>query len=144
MKKPDLTKRYLGAPCHKGHSGWRYRRGGACVECATIKTRDRNALRSDAIHASRAHRRDEFKAAIDRAAEHLYQAGLELWTAKDMGVHGLRQELARHGLMQRLAADLRRYAYKRQTGQDWKTRKSASSKASDHWLEESVDDCPKP
>jgi hypothetical protein len=117
MRNVDLSLRYLGSPCYKGHSGWRYRRGGRCIECAQIIDRDRRALRSDAINDSRPKRRDEFKAAIERAVAHLYQAGLELLGAKDMGVTGWRQELSRHGLTQRTAAELRRFAYKKQTGE---------------------------
>lgn len=118
MRNVDLSLRYLGSPCYKGHSGWRYRRGGRCIECAQIIDRDRRALRSDAINESRPKRRDEFKEALDRAVAHLYQAGLEFLMAKDLGVSGWRQELARHGLTQRTAAELRRFAYKKQTGED--------------------------
>lgn len=113
MKTPDMARRYLGAPCYKGHSGWRYRRGGGCVECAKIRISDRAALQNDARHSSRPARRDEFLAAIDRAAEHMYRAGVELTQAKDQGIRGWRQALARHGLTQRTAAELRRYAYAR-------------------------------
>jgi hypothetical protein len=141
MRTPDLTLRYLGTPCYKGHDGWRYRRGGRCVQCAEIVGRDRRALINDACDESRPRRRAEFQADIDRAAEHLYKAGLDLWAAKDRQVRGWRQALARHGLTQRLAAELRRYAYKRQTGEDWKTKaqatkeKAAQLPAGD-WLDE--------
>ena len=123
MRKPDRSLQYLGTPCHKGHDGWRYRKGGRCFECAQILSRDRSALRNDALADSKPQRRDEFKAAIERAAAHMYAAGLELWRAKDMQMHGLRQELARHGLTQRTAAELRRYAYKKDTGLDWVGRR---------------------
>lgn len=132
MRKPDLSLQYLGTPCAKGHSGWRYRKGGRCVECAQILSRDRSALRNDALADSRPGRRDEFRAAIDRAAAHMYAAGQELWRAKDMHCHGLRLELARHGLTQRTAAELRRYAYRKDTGEEWKTRKQLQKEAD--WL----------
>lgn len=142
MRKPDLSLQYLGSPCHKGHSGWRYRKGGRCFECAQILSRDRSALRNDALADSRPQRRDEFKAAIERAAQHMYAAGQELWRAKDMRMHGLRQELGRHGLTQRTAAELRRYAYRRDTGEEWKSRrqlKAEREKLADapaDWLDE--------
>lgn len=109
MRAPDLALQYKGAPCYKGHSGMRYRKGGRCVECARILSSDRSALRNDQVAATRPARRDAFKAAIERATHHLYAAGMELWTAKDQQVRGWRQELARHGLSQRIAAELRRY-----------------------------------
>lgn len=141
MRTPDLALQYLGTPCYKGHSGWRYRRGGRCVECARIRTRDQRALISDRVNETRPQRRDEFRAAIDRAAEHMYKAGLELWQAKDMQVRGWREALARHGLTQKTAAELRRYAYKRDTGQDWKTKAQArkeqpGSEPATDWLDE--------
>lgn len=113
MKAPDLSKRYLGPPCYKGHDGWRYRRGGGCCTCHKIRISDRAALQNDERHQSKPKRKDEFLAAIDRAAAHMYAAGLELWAAKDQRVRGWRQALARHGLTQRTAAELRRYALKR-------------------------------
>lgn len=144
MKKPDLTLRYLGSPCHKGHSGWRYRRGGRCVECAEILSRDKNALRNDRVNETRPQRRDEFKAAIDRAAEHMYRAGQELWRAKDMQVRGWRQALAVHGLTQKTAAELRRYAYRRDTGQELKSRRmsadSVQDLTADDWLGTNTDE----
>lgn len=146
MRKPDLSLQYLGSPCHKGHSGWRYRKGGRCVECAQILSRDRSALRNDALADSRPQRRDEFKATIERAAAHMYAAGLELWQAKDMRMHGLRQELAKHGLTQRTAAELRRYAYRKDTGEEWvgrrKLKKSVDSvqdEAPGDWLRINTD-----
>lgn len=137
MRTPDLALQYLGTPCYKGHSGWRYRRGGRCVTCAQILSRDRSALRNDALDESRPKRRDEFRAAIDRAAELMYQAGQQLWLAKDMQVRGWREALARHGLTQKTAAELRRYAYKRDTGQDWKSRAQARRESvAGGWLDE--------
>lgn len=141
MRTPDLKLRYLGTPCYKGHNGWRYRRGGRCVQCAEIVGRDRRALINDACDESRPKRRDEFQAAIDRAAEHMYKAGLDLWLAKDQQVRGWRQALSRHGLTQRLAAELRRFAYKRQTGQDLPRRKKTDTdKGPDDWLGTNTDD----
>lgn len=115
MKKPDLARRYLGPPCYKGHDGWRYRRGGGCCECARIAVSNRAARQNDERYYSRPKRRDEFLAAIDRAAEHMFKAGVELLWAKDQRMRGWRQALARHGLTQRTAAELRRYAASRGT-----------------------------
>jgi hypothetical protein len=134
MKAPDLTRQYLGAPCFKGHDGWRYRKGGRCVECARILSRDRSALRSDALQDSRPARRDEFSKAIERASQHLYAAGMELWTAKDQGVRGWRRELARYGLSQRVAQELRRYVLA--VGIKWtpETARPTRAGGQDEWL----------
>ena len=129
MKKPDLARRYLGPPCYKGHDGWRYRRGGACCTCQKIRISDRAAKQNDERYNTRAARRDEFRAAIDAAAELMYRAGQKLWEAKDMHVRGWRQELARHGLTQKTAAELRRYAYKKDTGKDWETLRQMKESA---------------
>ena len=43
------ARRYLGGPCQRGHEGWRYTKGSACIECVRIarggwlKTRTRSA-----------------------------------------------------------------------------------------------------
>lgn len=43
------ARRYLGGPCQRGHEGWRYTKGSACIECVRIarggwlKTRKRSA-----------------------------------------------------------------------------------------------------
>jgi hypothetical protein len=133
MRTPDLSLQYKGAPCYRGHSGMRYRRGGRCVECAQILSRDRSAMLSDMNAATRPGRRDEFKAAIERAVAHMYAAGMALWTAKNQGVRGWRQELARHGLTQRTAAELRRYVLR---VDEERRSKAAPGTDSADWLKE--------
>lgn len=129
MKTPDLGRRYLGAPCYKGHDGWRYRRGGGCCTCHRLRVNDRAQLKKEQRYDSAPQRRDEFRAAIDAAAELMYRAGQKLWEAKDMRMHGWRQELTRHGLTQKTAAELRRYAYKRDTGSEFKTKRQMQEAA---------------
>ena len=43
MRPVDPSKTYQGNPCGRGHSGIRYIKGGACVECQKLTDAKRRA-----------------------------------------------------------------------------------------------------